>query len=98
MGYNMTMGKGLKWEHEWYLYSAVAITSSLTFLVLQFSNGMPQTIGIAFSAIVATFLFASNSWKTLPKEIHQWSIFFSVVVTFLAGFVLYIINNKKVVK
>lgn len=88
----------IKWEHEWHYYSAITITASLTFLVIQFSTGTPQAIGVAFSALVATFLFSSDSWKALPVEIHQWNIFFSLTVSLLAGFVLYLLNDRKTIK
>lgn len=87
--------KRLNWKHEWHLYSAVAIVASLTFLVIQFYSGTSQSIGMAFSALVGTFLFTSDSWKKLPTEIHQWSILLSLLVTVLVGFVLCFINNKN---
>lgn len=88
----------IKWEHEWHYYSAFAITASLTFLVIQFSTGTPQAVGVAFSALVATFLFSSDSWKALPVEVHQWGIFLSVMVAMIIGFVLYLLSDRKTIK
>lgn len=66
------------WEHEWHLYSAVIITAVLTFISIQIASGTSQTIGIAFSGLVGTFLFTSGSWKRTSIKVHQLTMTISI--------------------
>ena len=68
-----------KWKNEWHLYSAVGILATITFIVIQFTDGTPKDIGLAFSGLVGLFLFASESWKSVSIEIHQWTVIFSLI-------------------
>lgn len=94
---NLTMSpkKNIRWKHEWHLYSAVAITASITFIVVQISTGTPQVVGAAFSALVGTFLFTSESWKSVSPTVHQWGIFFAIALAMVGGIAIYWQDHRK---
>jgi hypothetical protein len=82
-------------KKEWHLYSAVAITSTVTFIGASYFTGTSQVIGCAFAGIVGMFLFASNNWKMQDTKIHIWSVIISITIfIFIIGFNL-LINSKK---
>lgn len=67
---------------EWHLYSASAVTASLGFIVgvSTPTGSTPQTVGLIFVGVVATFLMTSSEWKhNVSITIHQWVIAVSIL-------------------
>lgn len=89
--------RSYKWKHEWHLYSAFCIVGALTFIVMHISSGNAQSLGIALSALVGTFLFTSKSWKELPDLVHYWGIGFSILSVLIFVPFVYI-KNKNYIK
>ncbi len=91
----MIFRKKPSFKHEWHLYSIVAILFALTFLTIQISTGTPQTLGIAFTAIIGTYLLNSENWKETAEIVHKWVIFFSVVIFIVASGLIFYFNHKE---
>ena len=82
-------------KHEWHLYSAVAITAALTFIVIEISSGKTQTVGVSFSGLVGVYFFASENWKNATESIHKWVILFSIIAALIVSGFLYYFNHKN---
>jgi len=87
--------KKVKFRHEWYLFSAILITGSSTFITIHISTGTPQVVATSFSAIAGLYFLQSDNWRNLPDVIHKWIIFFSVTITIGASGIIYYFNHRE---
>lgn len=62
-----------KKKREWWLYSALAVLSVLTFVSIcsTSAGSTEQVIAGAFSALVGMFLFVSQQWKEMNEQFHM---------------------------
>jgi len=82
-------------KHEWPLYSAVAITATLTFIAIETSTGRTQAVGISFSSLVGIYCLASENWKNATEATHKWIVLLSIIATLIVSGFLYYFNHKN---
>ena len=84
-----------KWEHEWYIYSSIAITGAIMFIVISISNGTPQIIGASMSPVVGGLFALNKSWQNAPIEHHKSAILVSVTAVLLFSLFVKIFGSKN---
>lgn len=84
-----------KWGHEWYVYSSIAMTCAIMFIVISVSSGVPQIIGASMSPVVGGLFVLNKSWQNAPVEYHKSAILVSIVSVLLFSLFVKIFASKN---